>query len=131
RPEVDDRRQLSGSLFHDRHFKWQQAMPFDSWELGPGMLRINDLDARDAALAEHPIEFRRHVACGAGDPRAVSRHRQRKVRVQPAFATDLGAAGSDYNKHNPAAACRSLALGGAQRMLIEASAQAVLGAEHD
>ena len=72
-------------------------------ELRPGILCVDDLDARDAALAEHPIEFCRDTACSAGDSRAMRRHRQHQVRTQSAFATDLGAAGSDYDQRKPAA----------------------------
>ena len=37
----------------------QQPLPLDARELRLGMLREHDLDACDAVVAEHPIEFRR------------------------------------------------------------------------
>src|ERR1017187_2504569 len=102
RPKVDDRGQFGGSLLRDRHLERQQAMLLDVCRLTPGILCVDDLDARDAALAERPIEFCRDAACGAG--------------------------GSDYDQSNPAA---GRTLGRAQWMLVETAAQAVLGAEHD
>src|SRR5208283_3301899 len=95
------------------------------------MLHVDDLDARNAALDEQPIEFCRDAAGSVVDSCAMGRHRQHEVWIRSAFATDLGAAGPGYDQHKAAVCRRYGPFGGAQHILIEAAAEAVLRAEHD